>query len=375
MYDVCIITTIHAEFDNRIYERQANALIDAGMRVCIVAPWNFARRSRSDFDFVQTKPAYSRGARVLHSYRTFLAALRVKARVYIFHDPDFLPFGWLLRRLIRKPVIYDCHENTPEDILYGKDWIPKLARRPLSFLVRTVEDAVVRRLGLVIAVVPHQFRRFRRLGADVQLVRNFSSFVVPEDFHPDRAVLYTGDLTCDYGVYNLVCIAREMKRRELDVPLRIVDRFYQDEKMRRHIHKIVEDENLNIEFLESVVAQEMPKILSKGCIGLSPISDSPNKQLAYPTKVFEYFMFGLAVVASDIAGTREILEHGRLGILVRPDDFVAWVDQIERLLNDKEYFEGYVRAGKNAIRETYNWGQEEKRLVSYVRSASRKEFG
>ena len=372
MYDVCIITTIHRDFDNRIYQRQANALIDAGLQVCIVAPWNFAKRSRTDFDFVETKPAANRMARVLHGLRTYRAVRGVDAAVYIFHDPDFLPFGWCLRRATRRPVIYDCHENIPEDIRYGKDWIPKLIRRPLSAIFRIFENAIVKRLGWALVVVPHQLRRFRCLGVNVQMVRNFSRFTVPDDFRRERAVLYTGDLTRDYGVFNLLEIAREMKRRKVAVALRIVDRFYNDEDMRRRIRGAVADEGLNVEFLDSVIAEDMPKILAKGCIGLSPIPDIPNKQIAYPTKIFEYFLFGLAVIASDIAGTREILENGKLGILLRPDDYTGWVDQIERLLADEAYFDLYVAAAHKAVAEKYNWDREEKDLVDYVRSAARQ---
>ena len=370
MYDVCIVTTIHRDFDNRIYSRQANALIDAGLRVCIVAPWDFSNRSRTDFDYVQTAPVTRRAARIAHGFRTYCSARRVAARAYIFHDPDFLPFAWMLKKKTQRPVIYDCHENIPEDIRYGKDWVPRYLRPVASRLFSLLEDAIVNRLGWAIVVVPHQLRRFERLDARVQLVRNFSRLQVPNDIHLERAVLYTGDLTRDYGVCNLIGIAREMSRRKLGVPLRIVDRFYDDESARSQFRELIAREKLPIELLSSVLAEDMPRILVKGCIGLSPLPDLPNKRIAYPTKIFEYFAFGLVVIASDIAGTREILESGKLGILVRADDYVGWVDRIEKLLGDDGYFKRCAEEGKAAQKCKYNWEAESEALVAFVRRAS-----
>lgn len=366
MFDVCIVTTIHGDFDNRVYQRQLNALADAGLKVCMVAPWDFSRRSRCDFDYVQTQMPQTRAARIRHSLRTYRAVRRVAAKAYIFHDPDFLPFGLRLHSVTGRPVIYDCHENIPEDIRYGKDWIPPLLRPVVSVGFRMIENFIVRRLGRAIVTVPHLERRYKALGADVQLVRNFPRFSVPQGFVCERAILYTGDLTRDYGVHNLVAIAREMKRRGVDAPLRIVDRFRDDEVMRQHVQQVITDENLNVEILRPVIAENMPNILAKGCIGLSPIPDLPNKVLAYPTKIFEYFMFGLAVIASDIAGTREVLDDGRLGILLPPDDTGRWVDEIEKLLTDEAYFRHYVDTAKAAVTDSYNWDKEEARLVNYV---------
>ena len=101
---------------------------------------------------------------------------RVAAKAYIFHDPDFLPFGLRLHSVTGRPVIYDCHENIPEDIRYGKDWIPPLLRPVVSVGFRMIENFIVRRLGRAIVTVPHLERRYKALGADVQLVRNFPRF-------------------------------------------------------------------------------------------------------------------------------------------------------------------------------------------------------
>lgn len=364
-YDVCIITTIHPSFDKRVY-RQLCALADDGLKVCIVAPWDFSERDREDYAFVATSPPASRPARAMHAWRTFRVARKVPAAVYIFHDPDFLPFALPLKRLSRTPVVYDCHENIPEDILYGKDWIPRPVRVPLSAVFRAFENFVVRRLGRAIVTVPHLERRFSALGVDAVQVRNYPRLTVPPGFRNERAVLYTGTVSRDYGAENLLGIAAEMKRRKLDTPFRVVDLFHGELEFRQTFLDRIATEDLPIEILPPVASDRMAELLARGCIGLSPIMDTPNKALALPTKIFEYYKFGLVVITSDVDGSRIATEDGRLGLLVAHDKPDAWTDAIERLLKDQALFDTYRDAGLEAAETRFNWNSEAGRLTAFV---------
>lgn len=364
-HDACVITTIHPDFDKRVY-RQLSAFADAGLDACIVAPWNFSRRTRDDYAFVATVPPKSRPARLMHSLKTFLAARRTPARVYIFHDPDFLPFALMLRAFSDRPVVYDCHENLPEDIRYGKEWIPAVLRAPISAAFRLFENFIVARLKTTIVTVPHLERRFSALGAEAVLVRNYPRLDVSTGFTNDRAVLYTGSVSRDYGAENLLAIAAGMKRRGLGVPLRIIDLFHGDQAFRRAFVERIAAEDLDIEILQPVPSDRMPELLSRGSIGLSPIMALPNKALALPTKIFEYYKFGLVVISSDVEGSRTATDNGRLGILLPHDDHERWVDAIERLLTDRPYYDALRSAGLEAAETQFNWTAEQEKLVAYV---------
>lgn len=365
-YDACIISTIHRDFDNRIYQRQLNALVDAGMSVVMVAPWDFSKRARDDFDFVATAFPETRAQRLPHGFATYRAVRRIKARVYIFHDNDFLPYAWLLRQFGGRTVVYDAHENIPEEILYGKDWIPAPLRPGLSAAFRALENFVVRRLGEVIAAVNHLKTRFEAEGATVALVRNFPNFRAPADASHNPGVLYTGELTPDYGVWTIIEIARLFKVRGRDIPIRVVDRFHDDQALRSKFKGIVAEEHLGIEMLDSVPADRMPELLRNGTMGLIPVHNVPNKALALPTKGFEYFLFGLVTFASRVGGNTDIIEDGVTGFLVEAEDAVAWADTIERVWDDAA-LQGRVRAAaRRVVEEQFNWETERRTLVAYV---------
>jgi glycosyltransferase involved in cell wall biosynthesis len=201
------------------------------------------------------------------------------------------------------------------------------------------------------------------------LVRNFANFrpLANGSTPHDRAIIYTGEITPDYGAFNLLGIAREMKARGLDTPLLIVDRFPEPE-LREQVLKAIEDENLPIQILARVLASEMPQMLQKACIGIAPSPNVLNKALGPPTKLFEYMHFRLAIVGSDIEGTRIALRDGELGILCQPEDYVAWVDAFEKLLNDSAYFNALTERAYAVASRDYTWASEKMGMIDYVRA-------
>lgn len=367
LYDVCIISTIHRDFDNRIYQRQLNALVDAGLSVIIVAPWDFSTRSRDDFDFVATTYPATRARRIRHGLKTYQAVRRVRAKVYIFHDNDFLPYAWLLRRFGARTVVYDAHENIPEEIIYGKEWIPAPLRGGLSKAFRVLENFVVRELGQAIAAVTSLQTRFEAQGATVALVQNFPNFTAPTVTIQKPGILYTGELSPDYGVWTIIEIARIFKQRNRAIPIRVIDRFHDDEVLRQKFKDVVRTEGLGIQMLDSVPVDQMPEMLRNGSMGIIPIHNVPNKAMALPTKGFEYFLFGLVTFASRVGGTAGIIEDGVTGFLIEAEDAVAWANTIERVWDDPALQDRVRIAARRAVEEKFNWENERQTLVAYIR--------
>ena len=62
-----------------------------------------------------------------------------------------------------------------------------------------------------------------------------------------------------------------------------------------------------------------------------------------PLKVFGYMAAGKAIICSDLPVLREVIEDGRNGLLVAPDDPDAWVAAVARLLKDRPSTKGWLR--------------------------------
>ena len=67
-----------------------------------------------------------------------------------------------------------------------------------------------------------------------------------------------------------------------------------------------------------------------------------------PRILLEAAASGLAIVANDVPGCREIVKHGINGLLVQPRDTAALAQAISRLATDPEERARFGRAGRDA---------------------------
>ena len=366
MYDVCVITTIHQPNDARIADRGIRLYTEAGLRTCVISTWPYTDLGVPREDWIQTRPLSSRADRPRLQVETFRAARRVKAKVYHFHDLDFLLWGVLLHRLHGRPVVYDCHEHYPEDILSAKAWIPPLLRRPLSATVRVVENWAVRRLHHCIVVVPSLVDRFAALGAAPVLIRNFSRADAQPDLPHARALLYAGSISEAYGSATLLGIGRVLKGKGSPVPLIVPDRFAAP-ALRESFMATIAREGLPIEVVPQVPARELHRLMSRGAIGLVTYEPSPTMAHGMHAKFFDYMAAGLPIVAGDLANARGLIDSVENGVLVTPEDANAFVDESLRLLDDPARLERMRQNGFRAFTERFSWRLERDKLLAYIR--------
>ena len=70
-------------------------------------------------------------------WRAFFYVLRSRPNLVHFHDPELIPVCILLK-LFGIKIIYDVHEDTPQQILVKRN-IPKFFRKILSWCVKEME--------------------------------------------------------------------------------------------------------------------------------------------------------------------------------------------------------------------------------------------
>jgi glycosyltransferase involved in cell wall biosynthesis len=272
----------------------------------------------------------------LRAWRPLIGYLR-SSRVDILHAHKFGSNVWaaVLGRLLRVPVIV-AHEHT---------W--SFEGQPLRKLVdRTI---VARGSDVVIAVSEADRRRMIELvgmpANRVVLIPNGIPTPPPDDGAAIRAELGFGE---DVPILALTAVLRDQKA--IDVMLKAMAHLRTTQPLAQLLIVGSGDQTrLRAEASRLGVADavtfmgsraDVSKILAASDVGVLS-SDFEGMPLA----VLEYMAASLPVVATDVGGVPQIVDHGRSGLLVAPRDPAALAGAIETVLSDRALASSMGKAG------------------------------
>jgi glycosyltransferase involved in cell wall biosynthesis len=333
------MTTVHWPDDTRIRERLIRSLThDFAVSYAAKAP------GPTDLSGIDYRPL--RGGRIRRNLGAIRLALGPRWDLLVVHDPELIPCALLARALRRCPVVFDVHEDFPAAV-YSRTWVPGPLRggigRMTGWLLRVAE----RYLTLTLAEPGYQ-RLFRGSHPTFPNFPDTSRYPEPRTA-PGNEVVYLGDVTIDRGVD----IAAEACAA-VGAPLRLIGRVTPELGERL---QSIEGADLIIDgLLPNETALE---IVAGASVGLAPLRDLPNYRHSQPTKVLEYLAVGLPVVASDLPGTRTLVEGLDAVVLVPPGDAGALAEGIQAARTSDMV--GRARAQAAEIRTSFRWPTEEVR--------------
>src|SRR5438445_7594562 len=110
MTRVCHLTSVHPPFDGRIFRKEIRTLVAAGYSVTLIAT-GIGDQQVNGVTVRGIPRARKRRERLSKTTTlVYRAALRERADVYHFHDPELIPVGLALKASGHR-VIYDAHES------------------------------------------------------------------------------------------------------------------------------------------------------------------------------------------------------------------------------------------------------------------------
>lgn len=138
---------------------------------------------------------------------------------------------------------------------------------------------------------------------------------------------------------------------------------------RRLLARLPDDWRDRVRFRPMVPPRELPQLIAQHDVGLAlEQSFIVNRNLTITNKILQYLNAGLALVASNTEGQREVLAHApEAGVLVDLHETTELTLALDRLLGDRTALSRRQQAARQLAQECYSWEHESPKLLALVR--------
>jgi len=388
MFRIVHLTSVHPVFDPRIFYKECKTLVKVGYDVTLIAPYYADDKVVFDNDegiidnnelingdnkttiidgikIVWLPKPHNRFFRIFFLTRiVYRLALKQKADIYHFHDPELLPWMWLLKKKTGAKIIYDVHEDLPKDILI-KEWIPGIVRHFIVNIVKQFEKFASRKFDFIVTATPDISKNFKLPNVvDIKNYPVLDDFKIFKDpiFPKNKDhynLIYIGVLDRNRGIKEIIN-SLNFINPQYNIKLTLIGRFF-DKDFKEEIKKL--EKSAKVNFLGWLFPKDAYKYLLESDIGMVCLHPLEQFSTSLPVKMFEYMAAGLPVIASNFSLWKEIIEANKCGICVNPLEPRDIARAIEYLIENPKTAKEMEENGKKAILEKYNWEEESKKLI------------
>lgn len=372
MTKVCMITTDHSPFDDRIFYKEALSLKNAGYEVCVIG-----RTSSNLHESVQgimvigLKKGKGIKANPILWRALAKESSRVEASVYHCHEPESFLVALYLRLFKGKRIVYDVHE-------YYED-VVELVGLPLKtflvFMLYVMEPLFCPYTSAIITADEGIARRYRKFSDNVTPIFNFPTaeiFAHCDDYEEIRVkyrnrflVVYVGGLSQERGILDAIKAVHRASAEQPRIKLLLIGSFMSKDFEETCVQYVsLHELQDNVEFLGYMPHDDVPKYIKASDVGIALFH--PTKRFmktSYPIKLFEYMICGKPIIVSDFPAMKKVVDDARCGIFVDPTDVDDVSGAMVYAAEHPEELEAMGNRGKQAIKEKYNWRTMEKALL------------
>lgn len=361
MKKVCIFSSVHPVFEHRSFHKIAKTLKELDYDITIIGLHN-----KSDIvdgiKIIGLPEPKNRFFRILGTtWKAFYLALKEKADIYHFYDPEMIFGAIILKIFTRGRVIYDVREDYAHRIL-TKYWIPKILRRPIAFIFGLIEKMSCRLFDCIITPTLTLRKKFEQFNVvDVKnypVVEMFSEKLKKakkDEFH----LIYAGALAEKKGIRETIQALDFINPRH-KVKLKLLGNF-SEPSYEKEVKKI--SKGKNVEFLGHFPYRAVYGHMENSDAGLMCSLWKTGDPTALPVKLFEYMAASLPIISANFPLWREIIESNGCGICVsseRPEEIGK---AVEYLIEHPKQARKMGKNGRKAILEKYNWKKESRKLI------------
>lgn len=335
-YDVVLLSSPGKEMDYAVAEHGVKAIAvpmqrHISIRHDIVSLWRIVRA------FLREKPTMVHSMTPKAGLLCMVAAwmCRVPVRIHTFTGLVFPTSHGLKKKLLMLTDAITCRCAThiiPEGEGVKNDLLSNgITRKPLQVLG----------YGNVMGIDVQRFSRRKEIDEAASEIRDNSVFTY----------LFVGRIVGDKGINELVSAFVRLNRTHPNTRLLLVG-FFENEldPVSPEARRLIEE----CEQIEYAGEQKGDNLVAY--YAASDCFVFPSYREGFPNTVIEAGAMDLPCIVTDINGSREIIEHGKNGIIIPVRDEQAIYQSMEQMLTDEQMRKGMTEKAREMIVSRYERG-------------------
>ena len=335
-YDVVLLSSPGKEMDDAVAEHGVKAIAvpmqrHISIRHDIVSLWRIVRA------FLREKPTMVHSMTPKAGLLCMVAAwmCRVPVRIHTFTGLVFPTSHGLKKKLLMLTDAITCRCAThiiPEGEGVKNDLLSNgITRKPLQVLG----------YGNVMGIDVQRFSRRKEIEEAASEIRDNSVFTY----------LFVGRIVGDKGINELVSAFVRLNRTHPNTRLLLVG-FFENEldPVSPEARRLIEE----CEQIEYAGEQKGDNLVAY--YAASDCFVFPSYREGFPNTVIEAGAMDLPCIVTDINGSREIIEHGKNGIIIPVRDEQAIYQSMEQMLTDGQMRKGMKEKAREMIVSRYERG-------------------
>ena len=190
----------------------------------------------------------------------------------------------------------------------------------------------------------------------------------PLRLNDELVMCYAGLISFERGIKKIVEAAGMVAKKypALNIRVKFIGKFQKPEEQASFLQFIQKFKNIKVELTGWTSYDKISELLKDVhiCFDLRIRNFIYNNSL--PIKIFEYMAAGKPFIYSDIRPIREEFNYSACGQLVNPNDLSEICESVEKYIKDRELLAVHQQNGRKIIEQEKNWELESAKLISFI---------
>ncbi len=387
MSRVCMIVHQYYHLDGRV-KQYAESLAKAGMQVDVIClrDQNQPKTDSTDNIRIISIPlgrSYKNRGSYLFEYGLALMLFTIQLTIlhiknqyqaiHVHNMPDFLIFAALFPRISGAKLILDIHDPTPE--FYMSKY--KTDQNNLAVRLMRIQERLSAKLAHAIITANPNFKVNlikRGIAAhkitiinNVADARIFNRNKYRQKIHKNNeyfTLIYPGTIAPRYGldvaIKALPLLIKDLPQLRLQIIGSQVGYATELADLAQQL-----DVAAFVQFMPVMPINKIPQQITKANIGLYPALPDPHMSIATPTKVLEYAMMGIPIIASRLK-VLEDLFNDRSIMFFEPGNANQLAQCILELYNNPARRNELVRNADHSFVHIHSWEKEQNKYFKLI---------